>query len=253
MPAFSKTEIAHVAATDHRILRAPEAAGEGPPGPAPVGAPLVLFHADQLDPREVKSIDRELGIAMTTEGRLVGDPRLKARIGGLAQSLLDQSLAGRPDDPVARLARAGSLRLQGRLPEAMAAYEELLRSAPANEAALDEGASLALELGDRRAALRHARRSVASNPWSAGLHERLAKVLLLDQNLADAAREAGEALRLDPFLPLSRAVLIQVYLRRADLAQAREELTTLIALDPTERDVLQGWFDRQRQAAARSR
>jgi Flp pilus assembly protein TadD len=249
MPAFPATEIAHVASTDHRVLRAPEPSGEGPPGPAPAGAPLVLVQADQLDPGEVESMGREQGIALAIEGQMVRDPRLRAETGGKAQALLDRALSRRPDDLVARLARARSLRLQGRLREAMAGYEELLRSDPGYEPALDEAATLALELGDRRAALSLAGQAVALNPWSSGTHEQSAKVFSLDRNWSEAAREAAEALRLNPFQPLPRVILIQSHLRRSDLTRARQELETLIALHPSERAALERWFTEQRRAA----
>ena len=76
----------------------------------------------------------------------------------------------------------------------------MLAQAPDYEQALDERVALALELGEERSALSPALRAVAVNPWSAEFHERLAHYQVESGNWNEAAREAGEALRLNPFL-----------------------------------------------------
>jgi hypothetical protein len=250
MQAFPKTEIAHVATTDHRILRMPEEGRETPVHKAAPGSPLTLVHAEDLDAGEQSACERERAIALATEGPMVGDPKLRAQLGTEAQAIIDGFLAAQPEDVAARHARARSLRLQGRLREAMAGYDELLREAPDFEAVLDEAGSLAAELGDRTSALRFARRSVSLNPWSSALRERLAQSLFFDRKWTESIEEAAAALRLNPFLPLPRTIRVHAALQTNDLALARQEIDTLIALNPSQRKILEDWFEQQRRATA---
>jgi hypothetical protein len=250
MPAFPKTEIAHVASTDHRILRVPEGQRETPVQRSAPGSRLTLVQGENLDAGELAALERERAIALATEGPMVGDPKLRAQLGAEAQSLLEQILAAQPDDLTARHAHARSLRLQGRLREAMAGYEELLRQAPEFETVLDEAGSLAIDLSDRTSALRLARQSVSLNPWSSALRERLAQSLFFDHKWTESIQEAAEALRLNPFLPLPRTIRVHAALQQKDVALARQEIDTLIALNPNQRKVLENWFDQQRQATA---
>ena len=82
----------------------------------------------------------------------------------------------------------------------------MLAQAPDYEQALDERVTLALELGEATLCPVPALRAVAVNPWSAQFHERLAHYQVESGNWNEAAREAGEALRLNPFPRLSRGV-----------------------------------------------
>jgi tetratricopeptide (TPR) repeat protein len=250
MQAFPKTEIAHVASTNHRIQRLPAEIGEALTHKAAPGSPLTLVHAEDLDAGERAACERERAIALTTEGPMVGDPKLRAQFGVEAQALIEEVLATQSDDLTARHARARSLRLQGRLREAMAGYEDVLRQAPDFEVVLDEAGSLAAEDGDRTSALRFARQSVSLNPWSSALRERLAQSLFFDRKWSESMQHAAEALHLNPFLPLPRTIRVHAALQLDDLALARQEIDTLIALNPTQRKVLEDWFDQQRRVTA---
>ena len=251
MPGFSKTEITHIATTDHRILRDPGADPQKPRGVVSSGAPLVLFHADTLDADELAATDRELGIALTLEGQMIVDARLRTNIGATAQPFLEQALSVWPDDSVAGLALARSLRLQGRQNEALLGYEQVLKISLHDESALDESSSLALDLGKRQIATKNANQAARLNPWSSGLREQLAKILSLDQTWEEAAGEASEALRLNPFRTVARMILIQSHIQRADTVHAKAEFETLKALNPSEQTSLQSWFDQQRAASPR--
>jgi tetratricopeptide (TPR) repeat protein len=238
MPSFAKTEISHVASTDHRILRELGLDGPRTQGPSAETAPLVPFHTE-----ERAAMNRELDIALTLEAQLAANFPIRPK--SLVKPIYRVEAPRSPsaDDPPARLAWARSLRLQGRRREALTVYDSL----GDEEAAIDERASLALELGDRPAAQRYARQAVTLNPWSSGLHERLANVLALDQKWEEAGREAVEALRLNPFRPLARKILIQSHLNQSDTARAKAEFETLMALNPAERAALQNWFDQQKR------
>jgi hypothetical protein len=246
MPRSPSSDIAHVATTDHRILRMPRSPMTEP-APVVSGPPLVLLNGDDLGPEAVESLGRELAIAAMYEvrGRPV-TPSLR-RMGSWALGLLDQALAQRPEDPVVRRARAEALVLLGRKQDALQVDQSVLRSAPSYEQALDDGIVYAIELGDSQAARTLARRVVALNPGSARLHERLAYASLQRQDWDAALHESREALRLNPFLRFARMFLVQSLLHQHDLTQAQEEFTTLTKLNPTQRESLERWFADQRQ------
>jgi predicted CXXCH cytochrome family protein len=244
MPVSANTDVAHNATTDHRIPRLPESPPATPPGAA-TGPPLVVFHADQLGPSELRLADRELGIGLTLEARRPGEGTRRTRLARAAIDLLDQALARRPDDLAALRYRAQATALAGRPAEGLRLYDALLAEAPGYEKALDERVSLALEVEDRRDALAPARQAVAVNPWSAVFHERLAFYRLQERSWSEALREAEQALRLDPFLADARRFLIQCHLHLNHRERAGEELEALIALDPTQDTPLRLWFARQ--------
>jgi hypothetical protein len=250
MPIASNTDIAHTAVTDHRILRSPRGHAAAPPVPAHAhaNAPLRLLNGDGLHPRELESLGRELGMALTFEGdRLRKTPRAR-QLGYLSLAFLDRALAERPDDPAARRMRARALALAGRLREAIQLDQRVLESAPSYEQVLEGIISYAIELGDIEAALAPARQAVAVNPWSAAFHERLAYVDLRREDWSEALRESREALRLNPFLRFAREFLIQCLLHQHDERGAEAEFQTLIKLNPNERESLGRWFADQLKA-----
>ena len=75
-----------------------------------------------------------------------------------------------------------------------------LTLAPADEKALDQYLSYAVDAKEIVAAVEPARRAVAANPWSSVFHERLAYFTLESQDFVESLRESREALRLNPFL-----------------------------------------------------
>jgi tetratricopeptide (TPR) repeat protein len=246
MPMSSSSDIVHVATTDHRVLRSPRARTTEP-DPAVAGPPLVLLNGDETGPERVESLGREMAIALMSEVRGLPDTPQVRRAGNLALSLLDQALADRPDDPVARRAKAQALALSGRLTEAVRLGELVLRSAPSYEQALDDCTSYAIELGNVQAALAPARQAADVNPWSAAFHERLAYLHLQRQDWGGALQESHEALRLNPFLRFARMFAVQCLLHQKDLKHAEEEFETLIKLNPSEGESLGRWFAAQRQ------
>ena len=123
----------------------------------------------------------------------------------------------------------------------------MLRSAPADEKALDQALTYAIDLGDAPAALAHARQAVAVNPYSATFHERLAHALIESHEWSEALREAREALRLNPFRRFARMFLVQCLLHQKDSKAAAAEFATLIKLNPNLRESLGEWFEEQQR------
>jgi predicted CXXCH cytochrome family protein len=246
MPTSDSSDIVHVAITDHRILRTRgDRVTESAPGRA--GPVMVLLNGDGLASREIEALGRELGIAMMFEGEGQRDSLQMKQMASHALRLLEQALAQWPDDVVARRAKAQALAILGRREEALRLDAALLRSAPSYEQALAESISCAIELRDSAAALAPARQAVALNPWSAGLHERLAFINLELKDFQPALDEASAALRLNPFLRFARMFLIQCLIHRNELERAGEELRTLSNLYPSEQDSLARWFAAERR------
>jgi Flp pilus assembly protein TadD len=244
MPVSKTVDIVHTAVTDHRILRDPTAAW---PAPKRVASelPLVPLNGDLVQ-EKLKSMDRELAIAVTSEGpKLPNTPQMR-QIGVRVLAALDQAIAANPDDKVAVRMRAQALALTGRREEALDLAGSLLESAPSFELALDDYLSYAIDLKDFQAALQPAKQAVALNPWNAAYRERLAYVFLQLKNWNGALVAAREALRLNPFQKFARMFLVQCLLRQKDPKAADNEFSTLVKLNPDHRQALEQWFAAQR-------
>ena len=118
MQPFKTTDIMHAATTDHRILRTPQTEETGQP-PVVAGLPLVLLNGEKLAPHERKSLERELAIALATEGPRLRDSPQVREVGTLVLALLDGALEKRPDDLPALRMKAQALALSGRRSEAL--------------------------------------------------------------------------------------------------------------------------------------
>jgi predicted CXXCH cytochrome family protein len=248
MPMATAVDAIHIAVRDHRILREPEA---GSPAPRPGGSlfPLVRLDGD-VDPERVKFPDRELAIAVTSEGtKLPNTPQMR-KVGRLVISALDKAVAEHPDDLEALRMKAQALAFTGRHAEALRIADALLKSTPSYELLLDDYTSYAIDLKDFRTALEPSRRAVALNPWSAAYRERLAFVSMQCQDWDGALREAREALRLDPFLTFARMFLVQCLLHDKDMKAAGDEFATLVKLHEDQRESLEQWLAEQRRRLA---
>jgi Tfp pilus assembly protein PilF len=246
MPRTASVDIVHTATTDHRILRTPDARSTGPPR-ARTGLPLALLTGDEKSQVDVRSLGRELAIALALEGpRLPASPQVR-QMEPLVLSLLENAVATQPGDLMARRMKAQVLALTGNRALALTVIDSVLRSAPADEKALDQAVKYAIDLGDIPSALTHARRAVAVNPYSATFHERLAHVLLERQEWSEARHEAREALRLNPFLRFARMFLVQCLLHQKDSKAANDEFATLIKLNSGLRESLGQWFEEQKR------
>ncbi len=246
MPTSEHTDIVHASATDHRIIRTPRAPINEPDRAVP-GLPLVLLNGEDINPKELASLGRELAMALASERLPSTDTPEVRRMGTLILSLLDAALAKRPDDLIAQRTKAQTLATSGRRADARRLTESVLRAAPSYEKALEECLVYAIAEGDNPAALAHGSRAVATNPWSAVLHERLAYAHLQSQNWDGALHEAREALRLNPFLLFARMFVVQYFLNQKDLKRAQDEVATLIELNPSRRESLGQWFTEQRR------
>ena len=235
MPRLGRSEIPHVAATDHRILRQPDTAGRAAsrfpgddeePRSADRDRSLVAFHRELLDQRRRAEAERDLGVALAR-----GGPRSAAA----ALPRLEAAIAARPDDLLAYQAEGIVLGRLGRLADGLAAFRAALARAPDTESALAGAANLADRLGRRDEAIADVRRAIARSPWRASTMPIWPPSASRRATGEARSRPAGMRLRLNPMDLESRKRLVRALLHAGDRSAAREEFRILLDFDPPDR------------------
>jgi Cytochrome c554 and c-prime len=251
MPRSPLADIAHTAATDHRIPRREGHAPTQVAGPS-LGAgddlPIVLYHAERFDPRDRAGRNRDLAIALAQIGQGVQGPR-GARFGRLASPRLEAAVRARPDDLAASDALAFVLASQNRFDEALKVASGVLAFEPRRERVLDLAMVLASQRHDRALALDFGRRTLAVNPWLARYHLSMAQIYTRGddwrpakgqwQPAIDACRAA---LKLDPTNLEARRLLIVGAVMTGDLTLARSQYRTYLGFDPPDAEPLRRWI-----------
>ena len=233
MPRGALTNIAHTAATDHRILRR-EGAGSSLDALASTevrGLPLVPFHATPENSAAHLELDRDLGIALSLWAYGEQGPT-RGRLNRLALARLGAATRKRPNDLPALEALATALATDGREAEALAAFEAVLSLDPRRELDLVGVAPLAAIQGRGADGLAYIRKAIEINPWSSSYRITLAKILANDRDWQGAANACREALRLDPTDLGARRILIHAALQLRDLSTARADFRAFEAFDP---------------------
>ena len=248
MPALTSTDIAHIAITDHRILKTAESQTASPAIGVEAGAGIRLLNRDDPGADDLESAGRELGIALTFEGEGLPATAQVRKLGLFALDLIDKALARRPDDLEAKRMRARALAIAGRHREAIGLQQQILKVAPAYEQVLDEIVQYAIKLGEVRTALGPAAQAVVINASSAAFHERLAYLYTQTKDWDGAMRESRESVRLDPFRRFARMFLIESLFHGHDVAGAEAERAILVGLYPNLRAELERWFAEGRRS-----
>jgi hypothetical protein len=245
MPRHSLADVAHTAATDHRILRVYRPDDEPRAGPLPAGPtiPVAPFHQAAGAAPDPET-ERDLGIALLGPLAETGKVTPQA-YSGPALRMLEAAVTRDPKDWAAWEAKANALWAQGRRAEALAAFQTLLAAAPRREVALSRAAALAQDLNQLEPALDYWRRAVEVNPWVANYRQPLC-LLLARLGAWDELRPHCEAwLRLEPASVEARQMWVTYLLRTGRKDQAREEFAKIRALRPPNLGQLQAWFDEE--------
>ncbi len=241
MPRRDSADIVHVAMSDHRIPRVPEA--ESPSHDAPTGTDrFVRFGPVRPDGPPAVDEGRDLAIALFRDARRHWRPDASPATARRAVALLDAALAAHPDDVLAMEAKAHLLWMQSYPVEARDVFQSALRTAPDQERILETSAILAQTLGRRDEALSLLRRVVALNPYCADYHRRLAQLHAEAGDWPAAGRSARTALGLDMSLIETRLILIESLRRAGDRAGAEAEFRRLLAFNPPNAEALRRTF-----------
>jgi hypothetical protein len=213
MPRYGTVDIAHAAATNHRIVRqppSPAASGAARARVAPSPPSLVPFDRADGEPPEVER-QRDLAIALiqlTFQGKL--EP-LSYPLSPLP--LLEQAIRYDPDDLDAWEAKGAALLLQRRFRESLATFETVLAHSPRRERSLVQAARLAEQLQQRELSRRYWQQAVAVNPWMAKYRQSLALLLAEQEAWEDCHRQCEAWLRLDPASAEARALMARCQTR----------------------------------------
>ncbi len=242
MPRGDSSNIAHTSITDHRIVRRIERARNGDS----TGFQLVRFHSGLWDDGE--EVRRDLGLALAELAeRTEADAR--RQLARQAHLLLKPAVESRPSDVAAWEALGQALWRDQRPREALDALEKALESAPRRELALQSAALVALEVNDATQSIAYWDRLLAVNPYSWQGYAYRGQAFALKKQWGEAIASCDAALRLNPFDPRTRMLLIDCLIRQGQRKRARDELKTLLALSPVEPEAVQKWFDEQMKAS----
>jgi hypothetical protein len=210
MPRYGSADIAHTAATNHRIVRqAPSPAA--PKAASAVSAPsFAPFDRADGDRPEAER-QRDFSIALVQVISL-GQARL-TRLPPFALTFLEQAVRYDPDDVDAWEAKGVALYLQQRYRDSLAAFESGLARSPRRERSLVHAATMAQSLQEKQASRHYWERAVAVNPWMTIYRHSLAKLLAEQEAWEDCRRQCEAWLRLDATSVEARALLARCQAR----------------------------------------
>jgi tetratricopeptide (TPR) repeat protein len=245
MPRIAASDVAHTAATDHRILRDP-ANDPSPAQPSrPVEEiPLILFHRDMTTAEDAKR-SRDLGLALK-------DVAISAQAGAAqtgffhgAMPLLEEATRTAPDD-VGAWEGLGIVQYHlERYSAALAAYKEALAREPDRELSIWGAARAATKLNLDEDAIGYWRRAITINARRWSYHYDLAYLLSMQNQWTEALGECEAALRLSPSEIQARHLQVVCLLELGRKDDARKAFAVLMALKPPEQERLRQWFATQ--------
>jgi hypothetical protein len=240
MPRLLSSDIIHIAATDHRILRSPDAETSPAPERPPRQMGLVPFHGD-LHPG-VPEVDRDLGVAMAIMAGEAPPGPIRVTVSTTALPLLERATRDAPDDLLALEWQGAVLRFSDQPVEALAAYEAVLAMAPERERALAEAGLAAAQAGRAQDALGYWRRAAAVNPHRWQYHHEVARLLMEGGQRTEALAACAAALRLNPAHVETRMIQVACLLDEGRKDEARAAFARVLALKPPREEELKLWF-----------
>jgi hypothetical protein len=244
MSRYGSSDIPHAASTNHRILRT------RPPGPAAMnkehapasrgGLPVVSFYPNRT---ETGANERDRALALVKLARSGDSAAL--RVLDRVLTLLEPALKDDPTDLPVIEGRGYALALQGRWPEALAAFEAVVARAPDHELGLRGAATAAEALHQTEAADGYWQRAIAVDPWEPRYRRQLALLRVKRQAWTEAAPECEAWARLDPFSAEAHTARVQCLLAAGNKAGARTAFELVEMLAPPNLRELQLRFEKK--------
>jgi hypothetical protein len=239
MPRHSATDVPHVAVTDHRIPRRPNAAAKSSRTRAVAGnLPMAPFFEKGFNLDNMYDA-RDMGFAMVKS--IMGGKLEPAQV-DRALRLLEKGTSWDVDDPEGLEAKANGLVLKNNLLPALAIYQHVLEQLPRREIALSSAAIVASKIGKNDLALGFLRRAIDINPGMADYRKAIIQVMGQMGRYQEAVPHCRALLNLEPQDLRARLMWVEFLLRERRVDEARREFAVIEALQPEGLPQLRDWF-----------
>jgi predicted CXXCH cytochrome family protein len=196
MPAVASSNVAHTQATDHRILRNPNAATSN----AQAQPALRRFPPNQ-DPAD----SRDIALAWQSLAE-EGLPAAAQQ----AQASLRQAIADHPNDPVLLTALAFAAQKGGDLAQAKSLYERALEKDPMDNVAAANLGVIAAQTGDLGRAIQLWSAVFQRQPGRSAIGINLSKAFCAEEKPQQAEDTLQRVLLFNPDLPEAQAALAEL-------------------------------------------
>ncbi len=238
MPRGDSSNIAHSSITDHRIVRRPvRATAEVTSGERP----LVRFHSGSSD--DGVAGRRDLALALAEVGERSNSESQRRVYARPIYTLLAPTLERQPDDVAAWEARGQALWWDKRPREALESLEKALQRAPRREMSLRTAGLVTLELNETERSIAYWDRLLDIDPYTWQGYAFRAQAFALRKQWDRASADCIAALRLNPFEPRVRMLLIDCLVQQGRQQRARDELEILLALRSSPPEEIRKWFE----------
>ncbi len=256
MPRSDVTNIAHMAATNHRILRIASGIAPAPPPHAPElseDVPVREYHWELMTADERSEAARDLGVALQAVPQILQSSAELARGHATrALPLLEAAVRACPDDLPTREILGHAFEILDRRAEALHVYEGILRVEPGRELTMHSTARVLARLKRPDLARSAMQKTITLYPWCSDYRLALARACRQGGDWPGAISACREALQLNPELFQARALLIECCLGAGKSDKADAELQTLLRFYPERREAWQQWYEWQKQSAPRN-
>lgn len=147
-------------------------------------------------------------------------------------ALWSDTVAKRPQNPLAHYMLAGAYDRAGEIPRAFASYEKALELKPNFSVGHENYGQLLLRHGRRAEAIASFERALRLQPEYADAHANLGNALLADGQVSNAELHLAEAVRLAPLYPEARYNYANVLAASGRHGEATEQYQAAVRLKP---------------------
>ncbi len=193
MPRYASSDIAHSAATDHRILRRPARAKESSSSDELIGDDGLASFFQRANSTHDEELPRDLAIArvkLAVQGRANPAPAVAA---------LQIAWQKDPTDADAGEALGLALNLTGQGARGLEVIEKVLARHPTRASTLLAAAQIAESLDRTAGATTYFRRLVEVNPYIGQYHGKLARLLVSQRAYQEAGAVCDAWIQLEPW------------------------------------------------------